>query len=541
MQTIAAEKTYYKMRLLSAEESQEIIDNCWAYLKKHPDERLSLRLSIFEAHAKRETKIFPDSNDFRNVFELLPKCLKLGDDQITAELYAIISDYATKDQRVSYVLKANTMMENIGVQYFPRYRQRLYDLGYVLYLNQEFKQALNYLKEANKICSSDMHFLFNPSYVLVNDLTAACYRELKYPDSSMHHTKLVLQNLELAYNQHYKYVDFWKSITKGNLAYQLIIDGKINNNLDLLYRHKEAALKNMDYNNAAIVENRLGEIYLLKGSKEESLKAYRAATYYGKKSRIFKQRKVAAKGLLEIYRKSQISDSVYKYFALYKSLEDSTFSSNLAYNLGNAEAKLAFESTERSLNSANFNLKQQRLFRNFIIIFILIVSIVSYQFYSRTLLAQRSKNARLESDKSEALIDAEKAREEIHIFKQKIIEKEALISKLHSHILDKEDVDPVTEENVIKYTLIDKDEMEKFNFEFDIANPTVMPRLDKVSKPLSPAERRLAALIYLQLNNEQIGHALGISKDSVARSKRRLKQTLQLGLMDSLEEFVLEK
>ena len=157
------------------------------------------------------------------------------------------------------------------------------------------------------------------------------------------------------------------------------------------------------------------------------------------------------------------------------------------------------------------------------------------------MLEQKSRAAKLEDDKYKALNDVEKAREELNIFKQRIIEKEAMISKLHSHILDKDDVDPEINENVIKYTLIDKDEMEKFNFEFEIAHPSVMPRLNVISKPLSPAEKRLAALIYLQLNNEQIGHALGISKDSVARSKRRLKQTLNLSQSDNLELFILGK
>jgi len=95
-------------------------------------------------------------------------------------------------------------------------------------------------------------------------------------------------------------------------------------------------------------------------------------------------------------------------------------------------------------------------------------------------------------------------------------------------------------DRIIKYALIDKNELEKFNLEFEIANPQVLPGLDGQSKPLSPAERRLAALIYLKLNNEQISHALGISKDSVTRSKRRLKNALRLDPDQGLEEFILQ-
>ena len=540
-QTNQAEKTYYKMRQLPEKEIQIIISKCHEYLEKSPNERIRLRLAIFEALAIREPKATPDSNDYKNVAKILPDCLKYGDNQITAELYAILSDYSSKSRFIPNVLKANEMMEVIGFQYFPRYKQRLYNIAFTLYLNQEYRQSLKFLNKATSISGSDMDFLFNPAYVLANDLTAACYDGLEMRDSSIVYYKLLLQNLELTYNTNYKYVPFWRSITLGNIAYQMALKGNFDLAMPYILKHKEAALADGNFHNVSITENRLAEIYLMKGDEKLAIKHFHNAINLSKKSNFIKQRKIAARGLVEIYKVKNNTDSVYKYFELYKVLEDSINIANLAYNLGTAEARVAYESSESNLDTANKDIKQQRLLRNFIIIFILLLSIIAYQFYSRSMMEQRSKTARLESDKYQALNDVEKAKEEIHMFKHRIIEKEALISKLHSHILDKDDIDPEVDENVIKYTLIDKDEMDKFNFEFEIAHPTVMPRLDNVSKPLSPAERRLAALIYLQLNNEQIGHALGISKDSVARSKRRLKQTLNLTLADNLEDFILGK
>ncbi|MCH5682811.1 hypothetical protein LWM68_00030 [Niabella sp. W65] len=55
---------------------------------------------------------------------------------------------------------------------------------------------------------------------------------------------------------------------------------------------------------------------------------------------------------------------------------------------------------------------------------------------------------------------------------------------------------------------------------------------------LTPAMERLAALIFLQLNNYQIANALGIGKESVARSKRRLRTILKLAADESLEDHV---
>ena len=125
--------------------------------------------------------------DYRNFLVLLPKCQKLGDQQLLAELYTIISDYSPLNEFMNYVLKANSLMEKIGIQYFPGYKQRLYSIGFTLYLNQEYRQSLIYLQKAFKITNSNLNYNYNASYVLVNDLTAACYRELSMYDLSLIH------------------------------------------------------------------------------------------------------------------------------------------------------------------------------------------------------------------------------------------------------------------------------------------------------------------------------------------------------------------
>ena len=521
-QTVAAEGTYYLMRSNDNLVVEHTIEKCEKYIEKNPDERLRLRLEIFKALYVRDKKVLPDTNDYNHMLQILPDCLKFGDDQITAEVYAILSDVSGRSKFISYVLKATDMMEKIGVQYFPRYNQRLNSIAFTLYLNQEYRQSLTYLQKAMKFANNDMDYLYNPSYVLVNDLAGACYMELEMYDSSLIHHKLQLQNLNLPYNQKYPQVQLWHDIATGNIAYLNSLKGATSDFLPYILKHRNSSLKGADYNNVAIVENRIGEMYMKNGFYDKSIHSFHNAIYFSRRTPYVKQRKIAAKGLAEIYRLSNNADSVYKYFSLYKTYEDTINSAKLSYNLGTAKARVAFESSESNLRSANKDIKQQRLFRNFIIIFILLISIIAFQYYSRNMLEQKSRAAKLEDDKYKALNDVEKAREELNIFKQRIIEKEAMISKLHSHILD-------------------KDEMEKFNFEFEIAHPSVMPRLNVISKPLSPAEKRLAALIYLQLNNEQIGHALGISKDSVARSKRRLKQTLNLSQSDNLELFILGK
>jgi len=539
MQTIASDQAYFKLFSLDRKEVYQIISECKEYIQRYPDERIQLRLAIIETYYIRFGKQVPDMEDYRSFLLLLPKCQKLGDQQILAELYTIISDYSPPNEFINYVLRANSLMEKIGIQYFPGYKQRLYSIGFTLYLNQEYRQSLIYLQKAFKITNSNLNYNYNASYVLVNDLAAACYRELNMYDSSLYHYKMLLQNANLPVHASNSEILLWKAITKGNIAYLLAQSGHSDLAKPYLLKHLRQSQLYKDNHNMAIVYNRMGQIDLFENRLNESLMNFQTALKFAKNTNFFKQRKIATKGISDIYHLENKTDSLYKYFYIYKAYDDTINEMKVAYNLETAEAKLAFDAAESRLTIANNDIKRMRLIRNFIIVFVIMISIIAYRYFTRRIFEQKDRAERLESDKTKALSDTEKALGEIQIFKKKIIENEAMISKLHDHILDKNDLQPEMD-RIIKYALIDKNELEKFNLEFEIANPQVLPGLDGQSKPLSPAERRLAALIYLKLNNEQISHALGISKDSVTRSKRRLKNALKLDPDQGLEEFILQ-
>lgn len=58
--------------------------------------------------------------------------------------------------------------------------------------------------------------------------------------------------------------------------------------------------------------------------------------------------------------------------------------------------------------------------------------------------------------------------------------------------------------------------------------------------PLSPRELRLAALIKMQLNNQEIGSILGVSQDSLYKAKYRLRKKLPQAVEGELDGFVRE-
>ena len=69
--------------------------------------------------------------------------------------------------------------------------------------------------------------------------------------------------------------------------------------------------------------------------------------------------------------------------------------------------------------------------------------------------------------------------------------------------------------------------------------PNFFPNLDKaLGKRSSTAFEKVAALIYLGLDNKQIGNAICISKESVGRTRRRLREALGCDSQDLLKDLI---
>ena len=93
-------------------------------------------------------------------------------------------------------------------------------------------------------------------------------------------------------------------------------------------------------------------------------------------------------------------------------------------------------------------------------------------------------------------------------------------------------------EQLRSYSLLTEEDWEKFREQFSKAYPAFFHNLRQRMENLTPAMERLAALMFLKLTNYQIAGTLGISKDSVARSKRRLRSALNLDSDQLLEEQI---
>lgn len=89
----------------------------------------------------------------------------------------------------------------------------------------------------------------------------------------------------------------------------------------------------------------------------------------------------------------------------------------------------------------------------------------------------------------------------------------------------------ITTENrqsLLDMIILTEDDWVKFKKEFTITYPHFFGKLKQISPKITPALERLAALLFIGLDNSQIANTLGIGKESVSRTKRRLREYLQM-------------
>ena len=88
------------------------------------------------------------------------------------------------------------------------------------------------------------------------------------------------------------------------------------------------------------------------------------------------------------------------------------------------------------------------------------------------------------------------------------------------------------------FKILTESDWEVFKKRFENIYPEFLIILRNYCTKLTAAEQRLFLLIKLKFNTREISNVLGISGESVRKSKYRLKKKLNLNKENSLEEFI---
>lgn len=535
-QTRQAEKTYQTLKdYKDSGKYKQVLSKLYAYLDRHADDRLRARILMFDVLGNEEYSLVKaETENVKKVKLAIQLANKLEDEQLLAEIYALAGQIDLDGGFLLYNLKAVELQKKIGFQYFSFVQNRFFNISYALYRTEDYKQSITYGLEALKFKNVEIEKWDPRVYIFQLDIIGVSYKQLKQYDSAKYYYQQIIDTLQRKPDAPY-IQELWLGIAKGNIGHILSLQDEDEKAIPLITTHLKSSIKLKSWNNAAMAQNALANIYLKHKWYPAALKSFRSAYVWAIKSNKIREMIAASKGLAKVYRLTGQADSAYHYYDVYYQYQDTLATMINKGKLSAINAKIAFDNLQGSLEKANATIDMQRLTRNFIIMGIVLLTVIALLFYNRKMLQQKHLAEKIFQKQKDAEREVRRARVQMVNFTQNIIEKDRLIQDLQKQV-DEENGQVV--KSLLNYTLITDIEWEKFRLEFSMAYPLFLPALHLKIISITPAEERLATLLYLKLTAGQIANTLGIGKDSVGRSKRRLKQRLNLKKEEVLEEYL---
>ncbi|WP_097130862.1 tetratricopeptide repeat protein [Pedobacter xixiisoli] len=542
-QTQKAEETYLVLKKeYNPNKLEAISKDLDSYLDRDKDHRLKARIYMFQVLGKREFSLILTKQDTLKVAQVIKIARNLKDDQLLAEVYALAADIDFQGGYLLYNLKALELQRKIGFGYFSFVQNRFFGASIALYRTHDFKESIEYGKQCLAFRNMKSQNWDPMVYIFQLDVIGASYIALgKYEDAIDYYKQIIDTVSSKAYNGETK--ELWKGIANGNIGRCLFYQGEIQQALPLIDAHLAIALKYEQWNNVAIAENSKGEIFLKQRDFLQAYSSFKKALSAAIRSDRLEDKVKAAEGLMKSFANTGNTDSILYYQKAHSGylLKQAEVVNN--GKLSSMNSKMLFDNGQRDLENANASVSKLKQTRNIIIIGIVIFAVFLLLLYNRQALKNKLEKQQIIFEALQAKAEVDKAKNSLQQFRNQMVEKDQLIvnlrQSLQKSVLENNLDEAQIGKKLLAYVLVTDEEWVKFKDDFNKVYPLFYPRINAVLPSLSSAEERLASLIFLQMNNKEIASTLGIGVDSVARSKRRLKQKLPLLEEQSLESYIL--
>lgn len=501
------------------------------YADKHPDRRVEVRNIMYEVLGYWMFKSKPLSERAEQALSAIKLAYPLKDEQLNAELYTLYADNAHNYyDYILYNMKALEIQQKIGFEHFRFVQNRFFGISDALFATGDYANSVYYGKGYLEHRETDTLY-WNPHvYILQLDILGSGYKRMQEYDSCYYYYSMLLDSIpRILKNQDHYTRQIWTGIAKGNMGEVLVTQNKFQEAKPLIEEYLDISFVSDDSLNMAMASNAAGKLHFALKEYPLAKQHWRNAWEISESVNATWQMIDASEGLSRVYKNLEMADSALFFYDRYHFY--SKFQENRMRDMAlkSLNEKIGFENLQDSLMRTETRLSRVRLFRNITIILIVLVSIILL------LLMERQKQKQ-EAAKKE--IDF--AKYQLECFKTNIQEKNNQIQTLYNKLhLDKTGTKEIPE-SLLQYTLVTNEQWEKFRIEIDKVYPLFFIKLNQKLEHTSPAAERLAALILLAFNENQIALSLGISKDSVSRSKRRLRSALGLSPDDSLTEYLTE-
>jgi tetratricopeptide (TPR) repeat protein/DNA-binding CsgD family transcriptional regulator len=404
-------------------------------------------------------------------------------------------------------------------------------LGDILYRTQDYEKSIYYTGRAISMADT----VKNKAQIMSwHNTNALCWQKIGNYDSAFHYYNIALRMARETKD------DTWVSIISGNIGQVYFLQGKYDLAKPLLEFDYRQSKKYGEMPNAANSLQWVARTNLALGKKDSALTQIREVLGYLQHYSAYDYLQNACYAASQVYMAFALTDSVYKYFRMYTRLRDS--SERAVANSRVEIARIKLDNLQNSLTIKNINKEREaeKLKRNFILGLIVMFAALVILLLNR----QRQKSIHRQElafkEKVAAETEVAAAREQLNMFKQNIIEKTNLIEKLEEqvHYRETNSEQLAIADELSRQTILTEDDWDKFKRLFEKIYPGFFTKLKEKAPDITLAEQRMAALTRLHLTTKQIASMLGISVDSVHKTRQRLRQRLHLHVDVNLEDTI---
>lgn len=412
------------------------------------------------------------------------------------------------------LLRAHTLMENLGYRYFPDIAGYLYDLGYAYFYNyQDLTEAQRFVKNA-----MDYPMPAPETEIAVYNTMGLIYRyngETRLSDScfnvALHKAEAIRDTVSIG------------DIT-GNIGYNHMQAGRLNEAEAFLLRDYNISILKQNWVSACLAQLSLASIALQRNNVSASFD-------YIQQTR----------SLLNMHQATLTKKSLYTiYYFLYMNLskttrlqgkdkaliqaldsmilyKDSLFRSRESFEKASVQIKLIKESNQYQLELLRSEEKRNNLLRNALIIICLLVTIVAIQNAHR--LKRDNKN------------NEEKLREYANVLVEKNQTIEQYKDEMQLLKSQPEQVEHEVEDifrELRSHTILSEDDWLRFKQLFEKVYKNFFSNITQTIPGITQSEIRLLALTKLGLSTKEMADMQGVAADSIRKARYRLRKKIEL-------------
>lgn len=430
------------------------------------------------------------------------------------------------------------------------------------YKNQNYIELSNHLNEADRIAKASNNASWQGAIYLrrgvVSDVVNTDYEDaIKNYKISFEFQKkakdslLMGECLEQASSM-YKYLDKYDSAhyyfkmalpflqkfgdrtqmasTYNNYSNLLSAEGDFPEALQYIDSAIQIAKSDKNIYKEMLYTHNLGAMYSEMKQYDAAIKTYQNCISINNKNNYTDHLSVNYLGLSEAYEMKGDYKNAFNNLKTFYLLKDSIAGVDVQLRITELNKKFEVKDKELALVESKQAL-QRRNFLLFFISFLVLFGIISWWLQIKR--KQKEILQHKENLKKLSKILVDKYTDIIEL--QNKLKEENKIPEEKSE-QENEDLDL----DIFSQRILTTDDWSLFKSHFEKAYPNYINRLRTTYSKLTEAEERLFILIKLNLNSKEIAAMLGISVDSVKKTRNRLRKRLQLTEEINLDDFVMK-